>query len=201
MAAYLRKDKDLLSGFSLFKIKQVPREQNTQADVLARLASTKDSELLEVVPVEFFSTPSITPTNMQSTVNSVNSADNWITLIIQYLKDGNLPEDKKKARLLRLKAARYILYDEQLYRRGFSTPLLKYVDLTEQSYILQEVHEGVCDNHAGGQSLAHKVLRQGYFWPTLRTDAMAFTRKCDKCQRFSNIPRSHPEKLASMTSP
>ena len=31
-------------------------------------------------------------------------------------------------------------------------------------------------------------------------DAMAFVRKCDKCQRFSNIPRSHPEKLTSMTS-
>ena len=30
---------------------------------------------------------------------------------------------------------------------------------------------------------------------------MTFARKYDKCQRFSNIPRSHPEKLASMTSP
>ena len=28
---------------------------------------------------------------------------------------------------------------------------------------------------------------------------MAFVRKCDKCKRFSNILRSHPEKLASMT--
>ena len=30
---------------------------------------------------------------------------------------------------------------------------------------------------------------------------MTFARKCDKCQRFSNILRSHPEKLASMTLP
>ena len=37
--------------------------------------------------------------------------DNWMTLVVQYLKDGVLPEDKKKARLLRLKAARYMLYD------------------------------------------------------------------------------------------
>ena len=35
----------------------------------------------------------------------------------------------------------------------------------------------------------------------MKTDAMSFTRKCDKCQRFSSIPRSHPEKLTSMTSP
>ena len=124
-----------------------------------------------------------------------------MTPIIQYLKDGQLPEDKKKARLLRLKVARYTLYDGQLYRRGFSTPLLKCVDLEEGNYILQEIHEGICDNHAGGQSLAHKALRQGYFWPTLKTDAMAFMRKSDKCQRFSNIPRSHPKKLPSMVLP
>ena len=32
-------------------------------------------------------------------------------------------------------------------------------------------------------------------------DVMAFVRKCDKCQRFSNIPRSNLEKLTSMVSP
>ena len=78
---------------------------------------------------------------------------------------------------------------------------MKCVDLTEGNYILQEIHERVCGNHSRGKSLAHKVLRQGYFWPTLRTDAMAFTRKCDKRQRFSNTPKSHPVKLVSMTSP
>ena len=103
--------------------------------------------------------------------------------------------------MLRLKVARYILYDERLYRRGFSTPLLKCVDLTEGNYILREIHEGFCGNHSGGQSLAHKVIRQGYFWPILRIDTMTFARKCDKCQRFSNIPRSHQEKLVSMTLP
>ena len=35
----------------------------------------------------------------------------------------------------------------------------------------------------------------------MKTDAISFTRKYDKCQRFSSIPRSHPEKLTSMTSP
>ena len=107
-----------------------------------------------------------------------------MTPIIYYLRDSILPEDKSKARLLKLKAAQYILYDGKLYRRGFSTPLLKCVDLEEGNYILQEIHEGVCGNYAGGQSLAYKALRQGYFWPTLKKDAMACSRKCDKFQRF-----------------
>ena len=59
IAAYLQKAKDLLSAFSYFKIQQVPRVQNTQADALARLASIKDVELLEVIPIEFLNEPSI----------------------------------------------------------------------------------------------------------------------------------------------
>ena len=136
MVAYLQKAKDLLSAFSSFKIQQVPREQNTQADALARLASTKDAELLKVIPVEFLSTPSIKSAEPQLTVSCVTFPDTWMTSIIQYLKDGHLPEDKKQARSLRLKATRYILYDGRLYRRGFSTPLLKCIDLAEGNYIL-----------------------------------------------------------------
>ena len=53
MVAYLQKAKDLLSTVSSYTIQQVPRAQNTQADALACLASTKDAELLEFIPVEF----------------------------------------------------------------------------------------------------------------------------------------------------
>ena len=63
--------------------------------------------------------------------------------IVQYLEDGKLSEDKNKARLLRSKAARYILYDRQLYRGGFSTLLMKCVNLEEGNYKLREIHEGV----------------------------------------------------------
>ena len=77
-----------------------------------------------------------------------------MTPVIQYLKDGVFPKDKKKARLLRLKATRYTLYDDQLYKRGFSTLLLKCVDLEQGNHILQEIHEEIYGNRAGGQSLA-----------------------------------------------
>ena len=63
------------------------------------------------------------------TVNYATAKDSWMTPVILYLKDSVFPEDKKKSRLLRLKAARNALYDNQLYKRGLSTPLLKCVDL------------------------------------------------------------------------
>ena len=59
-----------------------------------------------------------------------------MTPIIQCLKDGVLPEDKRKARFLRLKVARYTMYDGQLYKKGFLAPLLKCVDLEAGNYKL-----------------------------------------------------------------
>ena len=63
MAAYLQKAKDLLKSFSSYSIHQVPRSQNALVDALARLASIKDVELLEVIPVQFLNEPSIHSVN------------------------------------------------------------------------------------------------------------------------------------------
>ena len=70
--------------------------------------------------------------------------------IIAYLKNGKLPENKIKARILRLKAARYVIYDDKLYRRDYSMSLLKCVTPTEADYIMREIREGICGNHIGG---------------------------------------------------
>ena len=41
-----------------------------------------------------------------STPGTTNEGEeNWMTLIVVYLKDGRLPEDKNEARKLRIKAA------------------------------------------------------------------------------------------------
>ena len=100
--------------------------------------------------METLDSPSIQTIKELQTVNYAATKDSWMTPIIQYLKDGVLPEDKRKAKLLRLKVARYTLLDDQLYKRGFSTPLLKYVDLEKGNYIIQEMHEDICGNHAEG---------------------------------------------------
>ena len=159
MAAYLQKAKDLLSTFRSYTIQQVSRAQNAQADALACLVSAKDAELLVVILVEFLNEPNIHMADQPQTINCTTMTDSWMIPIVQDLKENQVLEDKSKARLLRLKAARYILYNGQLYRRRFSTLILKCVDLEEGNYIFWEIHEGVCGNHAGWQSLAHKALR------------------------------------------
>ena len=53
-------------------------------------------------------------------VQQVEGEENWMTPIVTYLKDGRLPEGKDEARKLRIKAAKYVLIDEVLYKKGLS---------------------------------------------------------------------------------
>ena len=121
--------------------------------------------------------------------------------IIAYLNSGELPEKKIEIRILRIKATRYTIYDDKLYRRGYSIPLLKCVTPSEAYYIMTEIHEGICGNNTEKQSLAFKALRQGYYWPTKKSNCMEFSRKCDKCQCFAPMLKFHLEELTTMTFP
>ena len=79
--------------------------------------------------------------------------------------------------------------DEVLYKRGFSEPYLRCLNLDESLYILRDVHERVCGNHSGAKSFVYKIVCVGYYWPSMQVDAKAYIKACDKCQKYSNIPR------------
>ena len=59
MVAYLEKVKELLRSISRVSIQVVPWSKNTNANALAKLASTRDVELLNAVSVAFLVEPSI----------------------------------------------------------------------------------------------------------------------------------------------
>lgn len=73
------------------------------------------------------------------------------------------------------KIARYVTIGNDLYRRGFSIPLLKCVSPGQVAYIMDELHNGVCGLHTGSRALKARALREGYYWPTMEEDAKAFT--------------------------
>ena len=114
-----------------------------------------------------------------------------------YLKDGLLAKDREEARKLRVRVAKFILMDRVLYKRGFSQPYLRCLTLDESHYILRDVHEGACGNYLGAKSLVHKIVRVGYYWLSMQT----YTKVCDKCQCYSNIPRRSLEYLTPMVAP
>ena len=104
-----------------------------------------------------------------------------MTLIVIYLKDGRLPDDKDEIRKLRIRAAKYVLIDEVLYKRDFSQPYLRCLVLDESNYVLREVHEGAGGNHSKARALVHKIVRAGYYWSTIQANAKAYVKVCDQC--------------------
>ena len=109
-----------------------------------------------------------------------------MTLILSFLQDEWLSQDVEKARKVKKRVARFMILNDTLYKKGFSMPYLKCVNKDEAKYILEEIHEGICGDHASLRSLISKVIQMGYFWPTLQKDAKEFIKKCNKCQRFGD---------------
>ncbi|KAK0584942.1 hypothetical protein LWI29_021198 [Acer saccharum] len=129
------------------------------------------------------------------------SPDDWTTQLKRYLEENILPEDTTEAKRIKYSSTRYTILNGKLYRKGFSKALQRCVAGNEANQILKDVHSGVCGNHTGGKSLALKILRQGFYWPTLFAEAQRFTESCETYQRIANDIRQPPELLRSLTSP
>ena len=72
-------------------------------------------------------------------------------------------------------------YDGALYKKSYTHPLLKSVTPSEGDYILREIHEGPCGIHEGARTITEKVLRSGYYWPSLKVDAQKVVKCCTIC--------------------
>nr|GEV95661.1 hypothetical protein [Tanacetum cinerariifolium] len=78
---------------------------------------------LEKVLVEILKEKSIQEKEVTTVVEE--DGPTWMTPIIEYLKEGTLPSDRKEARKLRIKARQYELLEGVLYRRSFLTSWLR----------------------------------------------------------------------------
>ncbi|KAI5354401.1 hypothetical protein L3X38_007296 [Prunus dulcis] len=197
MYAYLSTAHRLLQSFQAYEIKQIPRSENSHADALARLASAINDKVGRRVPVEILAQPSTVAVE----TCTVRYEDTWMSHIYLYLTNGTLPEDKAQARKLRYRSARYTVINDVLYKRGYTTPYLKCLTAEQGDYVLRKIHNGVCGDHSGSRSLAYKAFRQRYFWPTMHQDANSLVKRCDKCQRFGNVPHIPAEPLTPIVSP
>ncbi|XP_070014613.1 uncharacterized protein [Nicotiana sylvestris] len=118
----------------------IPRDENVEADALANLASAAD----------------VTSNENASVIHLFHSV-----LDPDKNEYGTVPEDKKKALALRKKATRYCLKQGNLYRKMFGGPLARCLGPSTK-YVMREIHEGHCGNHAGGRSLIKRITSTPY---------------------------------------
>ncbi|KAK8933512.1 hypothetical protein KSP39_PZI015592 [Platanthera zijinensis] len=196
LAQYLQLVKSLLIQIPQFQILHIPREQNNKADALSKLATSSTRYQTRRRQIEEIAFPSI---HGPWEVTEINKAEeSWTTPLIAYLKDQQLPEDHKEARRLRMRAATFTLIDGELYKRSYTEPYLKCLSNEDAEYTLREVHEGICGEHLGGKALAKKILRQGFYWPTMKKEATEFVQKCRSCQVHASVPRQPSVALTSL---
>ncbi|RVW62086.1 hypothetical protein CK203_058942 [Vitis vinifera] len=169
---------------------------------LAGITASLPIKEVILLPIHVQVNPSVTETSTCNTIEA-NQADDqeWTEDIISYLRTSTLPEEPKQAHKIRVQAARFTLIEGHLYKQSFTGPYLRCLNHSKALYVLAELHEGVCGNHSGGRSLAHKAHSQGYYWPTMKKDAAAYVRKCDKCQRHAPIPHVPSETLKPISGP
>ncbi|GJU93407.1 reverse transcriptase domain-containing protein [Tanacetum coccineum] len=195
MIKYLEKVKGLVSGFANFSISQVPRSKNKKADALSKIASTSFAHLSKQVLVEVLQEKSIQEKEVTTVVEE--DGPTWMTPIMEYLKDGTLPGDRKETSKLR---RQYELMEGTLYRRSLLKSWLRYVGPLQASYVIREIHEGSCSMHAGPRSVVAKVMRLGYYWPTMHRDAKDMIRACNDCRVHRPVLRNPQQPLTPITA-
>lgn len=86
----------LIKNFKTFEIQRIPREENTKADAACKLASLTFPHVTSHVLVEILKKKSIEMEEVNSIVEEVES--NWMTPLVRYLQNGEVPADPKEAR-------------------------------------------------------------------------------------------------------
>ncbi|KAL2248305.1 UNVERIFIED_CONTAM: Transposon Ty3-G Gag-Pol polyprotein [Sesamum indicum] len=183
MTLYLKKTKSWMERFEKCTVQQIPREENDRADSLSKFGALLSGVKSRSITIMIKEKPAIFET---IDIKAVKQPCTWKDELMTFLSKGILPESPARARSIKLKATRFTMIESELYKRTHEGPLLKCLNHEQAEYVLREIHEGSCGNHSGARSLALKVTRQGYFWPTLMKDAKALVRKCESCQKFSS---------------
>lgn len=72
------------------------------------------------------------------------------------------------------------MIDRRFYKRSFDGPYLRCMEHDQGCSILADLHEENCRFHFGLRSLIHRAILAGFYWPTMKKDAIHIVRYCDK---------------------
>ncbi|RDX73964.1 hypothetical protein CR513_46342, partial [Mucuna pruriens] len=151
--------KKLVAFFKSFSLLYVPRDQNEHAGLLSKLDS-------KTIIKETISRPTIEPLETKEALS-----------------------DSLAGKKLQREVAKYTLISQQLYRSGFSYPILICLDPDEAEYAIREIHEEVCRTHIGRHALTSKVARVDYYWSTLKRD---YVTNVSDTPTYTKPPNSPP---------
>ena len=91
---------------------QISWAKNAKADFVARLASSDNYNATSEICIEIRGQPS----TEGEQVLKIKEQNKWMNPIVCYLKEGWLPKDKTKARKIQIRATRFVIMNDVLYK-------------------------------------------------------------------------------------
>jgi hypothetical protein len=79
---------------------------------------------------------------------------------------------------LKMKSNQYVLIFYIMFRRNCDGILMICVDENKARELTREFHEGVCGVNFSPMATAHKIIRVGFYWPSIFRDSYTRIRKC-----------------------
>jgi hypothetical protein len=125
-----------------------------------------------------------------------------------YLKNGELPENSKRAKAILYEANQYELVHDVLYHifQPRSKTQAKTKNLIKQiavpTSLRQDVMKSYHDSLAGGCHLGvqrtYLAIKEKYFWPGMYQNVYDYVTSCDVCQRVKRETRARNALLVSL---
>ncbi|XP_068477029.1 uncharacterized protein [Phaseolus vulgaris] len=106
-----------------------------------------------------------------------------------------------EAKTVKRNVKKYTLIDGKLFCHGYTHAILTGVSGDQCTRIMEELHEGICRSHDGGRALSLKVIRVGYYWPTMKEDCMKYAQRCEHCRKHVDWHHAPVEELRSIYNP
>lgn len=112
--------------------------------------------------------------------------------IYTYPKDKTILEglSRNEKRNLIRNVSCYIVIANEIFWWGLDGTLPWCLEHDDFKRALKEVHEGICEAHLNGLFLAKKIMRDGYYWPTMEKDVIHHAIACKKFQLCCHLIHS-----------
>ena len=99
-------------------------------------------------------------------------ASPWYFDIVYVFRNLQAPKilSKSRERSIKLKDAKFCIINQYFYWKDPGGVLLNCLLENEAQQTVKEFHKGDCGGHHSWKVNANKILRAGYYWPTLFLD-------------------------------
>src|ERR1041385_4158051 len=181
MAAYQKLYNQLEGNFDGCELNYITRDNNTDADELTNIGSTRapippgvflesinrrsikaqaatpeavvDGENAPEITQVAAATPSEETGTSASDRTALREFDGpvWTKPFLSFLIKGTLPQDVAEARRISRRSKAFTMINRQLYKRSITQILQRCIDEEDGKALLLEIHEGTCGHHASSE--------------------------------------------------